>query len=184
MKDLARIIQALAERVRTVFKDEKRRVNVLVGLGLCGMVLLCASEWLPVSDPGSSAASDPESGQTSVDSEAFASMLETRLSELLGSMDRVGRCKVMVTLAAGEQTVYAQDTERSGEDLRTEHVVLGQEPLVEGTQAPSVQGVAVVCDGGGDASVQYAVTQTVAALTGIGTNRITVSRMADNGHSE
>ena len=41
-----------------------------------------------------------------------------------------------------------------------------------------VLGVAVVCEGGGSAAVQSRVTALVQALTGIGTNHITVAKMA------
>ena len=182
MKQLAGIWQNLCRRVAALAGDEKRRLNLLVALGLTGMALLCLSEWLPSGDTKQEPVCDAAAAL--VGEEEFVCALETRLSETLSSMDGVGRCKVMVTLATGERTVYAQDTEQSGEEMRTEHVVLGQQALVEGTRAPDVQGVAVVCDGGDNAAVQYAVTQTVAALTGIGTNRITVSRMAVNGQSE
>lgn len=182
MKQLADIWQNLRRRIAVLAGDEKRRINLLVALGLAGMALLCLSEWLPSGDTQQETARD--TAAPLVEEEAFVTALEARLSEMLSSMDGVGRCKVMVTLAAGEQTVYAQDTEQKGEETRTEHVVLGRQALVEGTRAPDVQGVAVVCDGGDDAAVQYTVTQTVAALTGVGTNRITVSRMAANGQSE
>lgn len=46
------------------------------------------------------------------------------------------------------------------------------------SRRPRVLGVAVVCEGGGSAAVQSRVTALVQALTGIGTNHITVAKMA------
>ena len=50
--------------------------------------------------------------------------------------------------------------------------------LVETVQTPQVLGVAVVCEGGGNAAVQNRVTALVETLTGVGANHITVAKMA------
>ena len=83
----------------------------------------------------------------------------------------------MVTLSSGEETVYATDTEQGETSSRSEHVLLNDQALVERVQCPGIQGVAIVCEGGGSSSVQNTVTQLVQALTGIGSNHITVTKM-------
>ena len=178
MKTPEALWKAVRQRVAVVLRDEKQRVNLLVLLGLAGMVLLCLSEWIP--GAGSGQVLEPEVGisTASAREEDYARALEEKLSDTLRCIDGVGRCKVMVTLSTSEQTVYAQDVEQNGEETRKEHVVLGQDALVEGVLAPDIQGVAVVCDGGNRTAVQYAVTQSVSALTGVGANRITVNQMA------
>ena len=47
-------------------------------------------------------------------------------------------------------------------------------PVVTRTVYPTYRGALVVCQGGGDAQVRLAVTAGVAALTGLGSDRITV----------
>ena len=42
-------IAPLAARLRTALADEKQRVNLLVLMGLAGLVLLAFSAWLPAS---------------------------------------------------------------------------------------------------------------------------------------
>ena len=42
---------------------------------------------------------------------------------------------------------------------------------------PTVQGVAVLCQGGDDVVVQARVTEAVSVLLGITTNRISVAKM-------
>ena len=56
--------------------------------------------------------------------------------------------------------------------------------LVETVQTPQVLGVAVVCEGGGNAAVQNRVTALVEALTGVGANHITVAKMASTNEEE
>ena len=43
-------IAPLAARLRTALADEKQRVNLLVLMGLAGLVLLAFSAWLPADD--------------------------------------------------------------------------------------------------------------------------------------
>ena len=63
-------------------------------------------------------------------------------------MEGAGRCRVMVTLSSGEETVYATDTEQGETSSRSEHVLLNDQALVERVQCPGIQGVAIVCEGG------------------------------------
>lgn len=72
----------------------------------------------------------------------------------------------MVTLESGSESIYATDTDADGAST---HVLLGSgraDGLVETVQTPQVLGVAVVCEGGGNAAVQNRVTALVETLTG------------------
>jgi len=97
---------------------------------------------------------------------------------LISRVEGVGKTAVMVTLESGSESIYATDTDSDGSST---HVLLGSggaDGLVETVETPRVLGVAVVCEGGGSAAVQSRVTALVQALTGIGTNHITVAKMA------
>lgn len=157
-------------------QGEKARLNLLVLLGLAGMALLCLSEWLPSQESIQTAPQTVEVSKSD-DSQSYAAQLEQRLESLIAEVEGAGRCRVMVTLSSGEETVYATDTEQGEASSRSEHVLLNDQALVERVQCPGIQGVAVVCEGGGSSSVQNTVTQLVQALTGIGSNHITVTKM-------
>ena len=104
--------------------------------------------------------------------------METRLTALISRVEGAGKTAVMVTLESGSESIYATDTDSDGSST---HVLLGSggvDGLVETVETPRVLGVAVVCEGGGSAAVQSRVTALVQALTGIGTNHITVAKMA------
>ena len=49
--------------------------------------------------------------------------------------------------------------------------------MVQSVQAPQVRGVAVLCQGGGNAGTQRRITELVSALTGVGASHITVNKM-------
>lgn len=84
----------------------------------------------------------------------------------------------MVTFEAAGETVYALD-ERISQDgsTQSEHVLAGGQPVTREMLLPTVQGVAVLCQGGDDVVVQARVTEAVSVLLGITTNRISVAKM-------
>ena len=161
----------LAARLRAALADEKQRVNLLVCMGLAGLLLLAVSSWLPADSSTQSAAMTDSTAD-------YAAELETRLTALISRVEGAGKTAVMVTLESGSESIYATDTDSDGSST---HVLLGSggaDGLVETVETPRVLGVAVVCEGGGSAAVQSRVTALVQALTGIGTNHITVAKMA------
>ena len=164
----------LAARLRTALADEKQRVNLLVCMGLAGLLLLAVSSWLPADSSTQSSAPAAMTDRTA----DYAAELETRLTALISRVEGAGKTAVMVTLESGSESIYATDTDNDGSST---HVLLGSgggDGLVETVETPRVLGVAVVCEGGGSAAVQSRVTALVQALTGIGTNHITVAKMA------
>lgn len=162
----------LAARLRAALADEKQRVNLLVCMGLAGLLLLAVSSWLPADSSTQSAAPAAMTDSTA----DYAAELETRLTALISRVEGAGKTAVMVTLESGSESIYATDTDSDGSST---HVLLGSgeaDGLVETVETPRVLGVAVVCEGGGSAAVQSRVTALVQALTGIGTNHITVAK--------
>ena len=164
--------------LQAAWKDDKKRINLLLVSGLAGMLLLCMSEWLP-------AGQSTQSSQQSQTAAEYEQQLETRLAALIRAMDGAGETVVMVTLDCGEETTYAADTrtEKTGEDTRSSaasqrtHLLAGAQPVVQSVQAPQVRGVAVLCQGGGNAGTQRRITELVSALTGVGASHITVNKM-------
>lgn len=108
---------------------------------------------------------------------------EQRLTELLGHMEGVGRVQVMLTLKGGSSLELAEDTDETEreEELRSQRqpVTLNrgsgyQEVVVTRETYPAYQGAVVVCQGAGSSAVRLAVTEAVAALTGLSADCITV----------
>ena len=164
-------LQKLGERLGT----EKQRANLLLLAGAAGILLLGLSEFWPDTSP----TSDGPRGSSEIVAQCDAAAeLEQRLRAQLCQVEGAGRVEVMVTLAGSEETVYARDRRVGADGATQEELVLpGGTALIEAVTTPPVQGVAVLCEGGGSATVQRRVTDIVQALTGIGTNRITVTRL-------
>lgn len=168
--------------LQAAWKDDKKRINLLLVSGLAGMLLLCMSEWLPAGQSTQNAAQSSQQSQTAAE---YEQQLETRLAALIRAMDGAGETVVMVTLDCGEKTTYAADTqtEKTSEDTRSSaasqrtHLLAGAQPVVQSVQAPQVRGVAVLCQGGGNAGTQRRITELVSALTGVGASHITVNKM-------
>lgn len=164
--------------LQAAWKDDKKRINLLLVSGLAGMLLLCMSEWLPAGQSTQNVAQS----QTAAE---YEQQLETRLATLIRAMDGAGETVVMVTLDCGEETTYAADTrtEKTSEDTRSSaasqrtHLLAGAQPVVQSVQAPQVRGVAVLCQGGDNAGTQRRITELVSALTGVGASHITVNKM-------
>ena len=87
---------------------------------------------------------------------------------------------VVLTLETGSRQVLARDQERDGQGASSSTVVTvgrgsgsqGVVPLQ--TVAPQFRGALVVCPGGGDPQVRLKLIQSVAALTGLGSDRISI----------
>ena len=113
--------------------------------------------------------------------EAFSlEEFEEKLSDTLSQIQGAGEAQVVLTLKSGSRQVLAQDTQRGADgDSSSATVTLGrgsgsQEVVPLQTLAPQFQGALVVCPGGGDPEVCLQIVQAVSALTGLGSDRISV----------
>lgn len=149
---------------------KKYRIPVLVLL--VGVVLML----LPTGG-------ETESGETPQYETFSLEQTERQMEEILNHIQGTGRLKLMLTLKSGSQLQLAEDRDQSVDEreqsLRTETVTInrgsGQEEIVVTRQVyPVYQGALVVCQGADQAAVRLAVTEAVAALTGLSSDRITV----------
>lgn len=114
--------------------------------------------------------------------------IQREMEEILGNISGVGEVQVMLTMDTDGERQLARDTElrysgqtEAPEDYsrRTETVLTdtsgGDEAVVIRMLYPTYRGALVVCQGGGRAEVRLAVTEAVAALTGLTADRITVA---------
>ena len=135
------------------------------------MLLLLLSELLPKA----SSATVPAAKDT--DARQYQTQLEEQLAELISQLQGAGKTTVMVTLATGEETVYAVDTQTGELQQQETHVLLQDgSALAETTYLPQVCGVAVLCEGGGDVRVAARITELLRSLLALPSNRICVEQ--------
>ena len=108
---------------------------------------------------------------------------EQRMEDILSRIEGTGKLALMLTLKSGSQLQLAEDTDQTIESdeqrTKSETVTInrgsGQQDVVITQQRyPIYQGAVVVCQGADRASVRLAVTEAVAALTGLSSDKISV----------
>lgn len=130
--------------------------------------------------------------------EDYRSSLENELSEMLESMEGVGKVKVMITLKDSGECVVEKDhsdsssiseeTDKEGEsrsqtDLQSEETTVYADnesgmPFVSKEKKPAVEGVLVLAEGGGDTAVKQNISDAVLALFNVEAHKIKVVKMS------
>ncbi len=108
-----------------------------------------------------------EGQETAADTEGYRKVMEAEVASLLSEVEGVSEVSVLLTLEAGESSLFAED--EGG------YLTVGGDGLLIEKRPPRVAGVAVVCRGGGDARVQETVKALLSASLGIGTHRVVIA---------
>ena len=127
-------------------------------------------------------------GEIQFDVSDFEKEIEKALSSSLG----VGRVKVILSLDSSVENVYAKEARQSSKkqesgvvseatsDMKPQILSEGsgrQSPIVVKEIYPSFRGALVICDGADDISTKARVIDSVSALTGLSSDRISVIKM-------
>lgn len=115
---------------------------------------------------------------------------EKRIEKALASCDGVGRAQVILSVESGPESVYAREASQSlreqenmtESDSDTKPSIMsegsGREtPVIIKEVYPEFRGAMVICDGADSAAVRTKVTESVASLTGLTSDRISVMKM-------
>ena len=134
-------------------------------------------------------ASREEEAERAAEGQVDAGALQAEMEEILGAIQGVGELRLMLTVDTGPQRELAGDTSLSysgstqaPEDYsRTAETVVvsggGEEQVVVTREIyPRFRGALVVCQGADDPAVKLSVVEAVSALTGLGSDRISVIR--------
>ena len=112
--------------------------------------------------------------------------LQESLESLLCQIEGAGKVKVLLTMAAGERTIYQFDEDESHTDgssnIRTETVVLtdgsrGEYGLVQQILPPVYQGAIILCQGANSPAIRLSIVEATADATGLTSDNITVLKM-------
>lgn len=157
---------------RRIWRSAKQYRLVLLVL-LVGLVLLL----LP---PGND--QKKETAQNALPQKTFClEETEQKLAQALSKIDGAGEVTVLLTVRTGTQQVLAQDVDSGEGSRKTQTVVLSRGGSQEDTVTvqeiyPQYQGALLVCSGGGNPKVRLELTQAMTALTGLGADKISISK--------
>lgn len=107
--------------------------------------------------------------------------MEEKCAAALSRIEGAGAAHVTLTLRAGTRQVLAQDT-RAGQDSEERSTVVvsqgtgHQAPVVLQEVYPVLQGAVVTCPGGDNPAVKLKLTEAMSALTGLGSDKISISK--------
>lgn len=112
--------------------------------------------------------------------------LEEELSELLSNIYGAGQVKVMLSQAAGEETIYQTDEDRTNSEnsasIRSETVLItdgsrNDSGLVKQTIPAKYLGAIVLCQGADDPAIRLEIANAVSKITGLGLDKIAILKM-------
>lgn len=169
------------EKIKDLIKKDKKLAFMLL-LAIIGVVLLIGSEFF-------NKEKSDQNLKTSIDTSEYAENIEKKLVEIISAIDGAGNVSVMVTVETSEENVYARqvkgdeqtDSEKSALQYEYEYIVVKSGTSAENGMLlkviePNIRGVAIVCDGGDNASVRENIINTVSAVLNIKTNKISVCK--------
>lgn len=114
--------------------------------------------------------------------EDYEKRMEQQLEELLGAISGVGRVKVMVTFENMGEDILDKDMDTDTDGYRSSTVLYDcgdyEAPYVIRSDSPKVQGVVVVCEGGGDSIVVSKISAVIESLFSVEMHKITVVKMS------
>lgn len=179
------ILNDLKKKIKQLAASENKTRFIMV-IGIAGIVLIALSG---IGSGSKSSKQKEDSAVQKVDmseTEQFKEKIKCELEDILKKIDGVGECSVMLSVEGTSEYVYAenidrtQDTDSNGssDKFSNETVIIdgdgGRQALVKKVIRPNINGVVVVCGGGGDITVKERVIKAVSAALGLSYGRICV----------
>lgn len=152
-----------------------------------------------------STADNTISGSIQDAQEIYVNQLEEKLEEILAAVEGVGEVKVMITVSdTGEQIVEKDSSGRNTSTAETDSGSAGRNqteqelveetiyvkteegtyPYVQNRKVPTIEGVVVAAEGGGNPTVISDISDTVKALFQVEAHRIKVVKMCSREESK
>lgn len=167
-------------------KSDKLKTNVIVAVGLIGILLIFISG-LDFGEDESKEPQAPTAGEYVSDIDSFRMQQEQRLCTILSGVAGAGNVDVMISVEGSAEYIYLQKSENksdsgetnSGYDYKTEPVIINNSsPVIAKVVNPRITGVLIVADGAGNPVLDEKLINAAAAALGITTANICVAQKA------
>lgn len=170
-------LKELTEKIKKI-KSKPYFPKLLLGAGIAAMLLIMLNGF---SDKKEENVNSSDVNTDFLNSYAFMDSAEARLTDVLTSIEGVGKAKVLVNIAATEEYVYAEEQRSGSNKTENSYVIIDKgsekEALISKVTAPAISGIIIVCEGGDDPKVCEKVYKAVSTALNIPTNRIYVAEM-------
>ncbi len=154
-------------------------LKIAIGAGLILMLLIAFLDFSPPEEEGRS--SDVNTDTAFLSADLYAVQMESRLKDLLESIEGVGKANVLLTISSTEETVYAETFKQGASQAENSYVIIDKgsqkEALVKKINNPAISGVVIVCEGGDDSRICEKIYYSVSTALNIPTNKIFVTEM-------
>ena len=177
------------EKIKKLIKNPK----ILVALGICGIILIFLSSFIP----SGSDKKDTAVKNADCDAEQYRDMLENDVKNIVTGITGDKNPTVVITLESGVRYCYASADEtdtssskggtndQSSESKKQSYITVktadgGEQALTVTEIMPQVRGVAVICLGGNDEQIAEKIEKAVTAALNITTKRVYISGGTDN----
>ena len=158
--------------------------KVIFVVGIVGIVLIALSS-IGSSDKSKVDSESANSAPADIQAQEFKDQVTSELEQILQKIDGVGECSVMLSVEGTAEYVFAENIDKtqeyasggSNEHYRSEIVMIDsgtKQALVTKTLRPKINGVVVVCRGGGNVTVKERVIKAVSAALDLSYGKICV----------
>ncbi len=155
-------------------------LKVAVGVGLLIMLVIAFSDFSG-DDKELGRASEINTDTTFISADLYAEQMQSKLKDILMTIEGVGKAEVLLTITSTEEYVYAESYKQSTSQAENSYVIIDKgsqkEALVKKINNPSISGVVIVCEGGDSSKICEKVYKAVSTALNIPTNRIYVTEM-------
>lgn len=108
----------------------------------------------------------------------YVNSLENKIKSVISKIDGAGECDVAISFVGGieHEYVFSNESQTNGDitNKKSGLTLVSGKPVVLREKMPEVQGVVVVADGAGKASVRLEITKAVQALLKVPNGNIEV----------
>ena len=169
----------ITELLKSLYLKDKK-MFLLITAAVIAVLLISVSEI------GQSKTSDKTKQESKISETQYEQKLEKRLVEIISQVDGAGKVKVMVKTKGADEEEYlknktVQSDANGSSKSEYEYIIVNEgsdEKCVSvTTNYPKIEGVIVVCQGGGNSTIKNEITNAVASLLGISAYNISVLQM-------
>ncbi len=176
-------LKSILQKSDVIKNNKKLALIVIAGFMIIALIFISEVDFNTVN-------SEKIEVTDEMSTEDYCAYLEEKVTEIIECIDGAGKTKVMITLSETTEYIYAtndKNTRKSNDvsndtTFENDYVIIEKDNndtgLLIKTIEPKVRGVAIVCEGGNNSTVQNQIYSAISAVLNISTSRISISKLS------